>query len=190
QNMIAWMGVRNDGEHYGDVFVHRFPKQKNVYGAQQIENRINQDSHISQQLNLWSQSQGGSKVIRGNMLVIPIEDTVLYVEPIYIESSNETSLPEVKQVIMAYEDYIVMEETYDEALEQILRSIDLGIKHPDAEENEVDEPGNNEDEETNDDEQAEPIVDAEEVLLQIGALFDAYEKEMADGNYAAAGEIM
>src|SRR5699024_10914610 len=90
QNMIAWMGVRNDGEHYGDVFVHRFPKQKNVYGAQQIENRINQDSHISQQLNLWSQSQGGSKVIRGNMLVIPIEDTVLYVEPIYIESSNET----------------------------------------------------------------------------------------------------
>src|SRR5699024_6022392 len=128
QNMIAWMGVRNDGENYGEMFVQRFPKQKNVYGAQQIENRINQDSYISQQINLWS--QGGSKVIRGNLLVIPIEDTVLYVEPIYIESSNETSLPEVKQVIMAYEDYIVMEETFDDALDQILRAIDLGIKQP------------------------------------------------------------
>src|SRR5699024_7391300 len=96
-NMTAWMGVRNDGDNYGDLFVYRFPKQKNVYGPQQIENRINQDSTISQQLNLWS--QGGSEVIRGNMLVIPIEDTILYVEPIYIESSNESSLPEVKQVV-------------------------------------------------------------------------------------------
>src|SRR5699024_4082193 len=59
QNMIAWMGVRNDGENYGDMFVYRFPKQKNVYGPQQIENRINQDSYISQQLNLWS--QGGDR---------------------------------------------------------------------------------------------------------------------------------
>src|SRR5690606_30887101 len=88
QNMIAWMGVRNDGEKYGEKFVYRFPKQEYVYGPPQIENRINQDSVISQELNLWS--QGGSSVIRSNMLAIPIEDTVLYVEPIYIESSNET----------------------------------------------------------------------------------------------------
>lgn len=65
-------------------------------------------------MNLWS--QGGSKVIRGNLLAIPIEDTMMYVEPIYIESSNETSLPEVKQVVIAYEDYIVMESTFDKAL--------------------------------------------------------------------------
>src|SRR5699024_7269899 len=109
QNMIAWMGVRNDGENYGEIFVYRFPKQKNIYGPQQIENRINQDSNISQQLNLWS--QGGSKVVRGNLLAIPIEDTVLYAEPIYIESSNETSLPEVKRIVLAYGDNIVMEET-------------------------------------------------------------------------------
>src|SRR5699024_8023410 len=108
----------NDGDNYGDLFVYRFPKQKNVYGPQQIENRINQDSTISQQLNLWS--QGGSEVIRGNMLVIPIEDTILYVEPIYIESSNESSLPEVKQVDVGYEDNIVMEYTFDKALEKIL----------------------------------------------------------------------
>src|SRR5699024_3632347 len=89
---------------------------------QQIENRINQDSYISQQLNLWS--QGGSEVIRGNLLVIPMEDTVLYVEPVYIESSNETSLSEVKQVIMAYEDQIVMEEQFDKELQEILAYTD------------------------------------------------------------------
>src|SRR5690625_687671 len=111
QNMIAWMGVGNDGEHYGEKVVYRFPKQKNIYGPQQIENRNNQDSTISKELNLWA--QGGPDVIRGNLLAIPIEDTVLYVEPIYIESSNETSLPEVKQVVMAYEDHIVMEATLD-----------------------------------------------------------------------------
>src|SRR5699024_574318 len=94
----------------------------NIYGPQQIENRINQDSNISQELNLWS--QGGSDVIRGNMLVIPIEDTVLYVEPIYIESSNESSLPEVKQVVVGYEDNIVMEDTFEKALDKILGNID------------------------------------------------------------------
>jgi uncharacterized protein len=122
QNMIAWMGVRNDGDNYGEKVVYRFPKQKNIYGPQQIENRINQDSRISQQLNLWS--QGGSEVIRGNLLAIPIEDTMLYVEPIYIESANETSLPEVKQIVMAYGDHIVMEATFEEALDQILQYID------------------------------------------------------------------
>src|SRR5699024_9978067 len=82
----------------------------------------NQDSVISQQLNLWA--QGGSEVIRGNILAIPIEDTVLYVEPIYIESSNETSLPEVKQVVMAYGEHIVMEETFEKSLDKILQLTD------------------------------------------------------------------
>src|SRR5699024_8123088 len=91
-----------------------YPKQKNIYGPQQIENRINQDSSISKELNLWA--QGGSEVIRGNLLVIPIEDTVLYVEPIYIESSNESLLPEVKQVVVAYGDHMIMEENFDKAL--------------------------------------------------------------------------
>src|SRR5699024_5233347 len=126
QNMIAWIGVRNDGDSYGEMFVHRFPKQKNIYGPQQIEDRINQDSYISQQLNLWS--QGGSEVIRGNLLAIPIEDTVFYVEPLYIKSSNKTSLPEVKQIVIAYEDFIVMEETFQEALDQMLKLIESGDK--------------------------------------------------------------
>src|SRR5699024_9701819 len=122
QNMISWIGVRNDGDHYGEMFVYRFPKQKNIYGPQQIENRINQNDTISQQLNLWS--QGGSKVIRGNLLAIPIEDTVFYVEPVYLESSNQTSLPEVKRIILAYGERIVMEKSFDEALDEMLKLLD------------------------------------------------------------------
>src|SRR5699024_1530128 len=187
QNMISWMGVRNDGDNYGEMFVYRFPKQKNIYGPQQIENRINQDSVISQQLNLWS--QGGSEVIRGNLLVIPIEDTVLYVEPVYIESSNETSLPEVKQVIMAYEDHIVMEETFDKSLEKILSYIDPDKKSPDKDKPKQDEDGGADtdaDEETPE----APILSADEALLNIGALFDAYQDALTEGDWARAGELM
>src|SRR5699024_8862704 len=192
QNMIAWIGVRNDGDHYGEMFVYRFPKQKNIYGPQQIENRINQDSYISQQLNLWS--QGGSEVIRGNLLVIPIEDTVLYVEPVYIESANETSLPEAKQVIMAYEDYIVMEETFDKSLEKILSYVDAGIEPPtsagDVDDLEDLEDSDEPSTDIEEDEEQLPIIDAEGTLKELGALFDAYQEALSEGNWIKAGEIM
>lgn len=190
QNMIAWMGVRNDGDNYGEMFVYQFPKQKNIYGPQQIENRINQDSYISQQLNLWS--QGGSEVIRGNLLAIPIEDTVLYVEPVYIESSNETSLPEVKQVIMAYEDHIVMENTFDEALEAVLGIIDPAAQDAAEDEPEGDEEtdGGEEAQDEADTEPAEPITEATELLNEVSTLFKAYREALADGNWEEAGEIM
>lgn len=182
QNMISWIGVRNDGENYGDVFVYRFPKQKNIYGPQQIENRINQDSSISQQMNLWS--QGGSKVIRGNLLVIPIEDTLLYVEPMYIESSNDSSLPEVKQVIMAYEDHIVMEETFEKSLAKILTLIDPDsdqeIESPPAEGTETEEGATNSGVE----------MVPEEALKEISELFTAYQEALANGDWSEAGEIM
>lgn len=195
QNMIAWMGVRNDGDDYGDIFVYRFPKQKNVYGPQQIENRINQDSEISKQLNLWS--QGGSDVIRGNMLVIPIEDTILYVEPIYIESSNESSLPEVKQVVIGYGDYIVMESTFEKALDEILNLIDkkgAPSMDPDEATDENEIPADEEDQDPDTEEQPEteqpPILDAEDELKEIGKLFDEYQKALSDGDWKKAGELM
>ena len=185
QNMIAWIGVRNDGEHYGDMFIYRFPKQKNIYGPQQIENRINQDSVISQQLNLWS--QGGSEVIRGNLLAIPIEDTVLYVEPIYIESSNETSLPEVKQVVMAYEDHIVMEATFEEALEKILNYIDPESDTPAPGE---DENGRQDDFDEDEEIEQQPIVGAETLLQEFSDLFRQYQEALSSGDWEKAGEIM
>ncbi|MFD1848853.1 UPF0182 family protein [Oceanobacillus bengalensis] len=202
QNMIAWIGVRNDGEHYGEKIVYRFPKQENVYGPQQIENRINQDPVISQELNLWS--QGGSSVIRGNLLAVPIEDTILYVEPIYIESSNETSLPEVKQVILAYGDYIVMEATFDDALDELMRMVDSGVAPEqlpeadgdDPETGDGDVPGETEDgTEGSDDAEGEagteaPILNADETLQELSDRFNAYQDALAEGNWQEAAEIM
>jgi uncharacterized membrane protein (UPF0182 family) len=118
-NMISWLAARNDGDKYGQLILFQFPKQKLVYGPMQIESRINQDSTISKDLALWNQQ--GSKVLRGNLMVIPIKDSLLYVEPLYIQADNANSLPEVKRIIVAYEDTIVMEETLEEALYQIFK---------------------------------------------------------------------
>ncbi|SHH87163.1 hypothetical protein SAMN02745135_02490 [Caloranaerobacter azorensis DSM 13643] len=121
-NMTALFVARNDGENYGKLFIYKFPKSKTVDGLMMIESRIDQDSNISPQLTLWSQK--GSIVLRGNLLVIPIEKSLLYVEPIYLQADNENSLPEVKRVIVAYKNKIVMEETLDKALTKIFGQID------------------------------------------------------------------
>lgn len=112
-NMIAWMCARMDGDNYGKKLVFQFPKQETVYGPMQIETRINQDTEISRQLTLWDQR--GSSALRGNLLVIPINNSILYIEPLYLQA--ETSImPELKRVIAAYGNMVVMEETLDKAL--------------------------------------------------------------------------
>lgn len=116
-NMISLLVARNDGDNYGELILYRLPKSENIQGPMMIESRIDQDSVISPQLTLWSQE--GSRVLRGNLLVIPIENSLLYVEPIYLQADNENSLPEAKRVIVAFRDRIVMEETLDLALEQL-----------------------------------------------------------------------
>lgn len=113
-NMVAWLAVRNEWDNYGRLQVYKFPKDINVYGPMQVENRINSDMEISKELNLWS--QGGSKVIRGNMIVVPIKNSIMYVEPIYITSSNQSALPELKQVVVAYNEKIVMKSTLSDAI--------------------------------------------------------------------------
>ncbi len=112
-NLSAWMCVRCDPEHYGEMLVYRFPKQTLVYGPQQIESRINQDPEISRQLSLWDQR--GSRVILGTLLVIPIEGNLLYVQPLYLKSETG-QIPELKRVIVAYGNRIVMERNLDRAL--------------------------------------------------------------------------
>ncbi len=117
-NMIAWMAGVSDGEDYGKMVLYQFPKQQLVYGPMQIEQRMDQNSVISSQLTLLGQQ--GSRVLRGNMMTIPIEDAVLYVEPIYIQSSAEGNhLPEVKKVVVGYRDKVVMADSLNEALAQI-----------------------------------------------------------------------
>lgn len=116
-NMIAWMAARNDPERYGEVVVYRFPKQEIVFGPMQVESRINQDPVISAQLTLWNQE--GSQVIRGNLIVVPVEQSLLYVEPIYLQATTG-QLPELKRVIVVHGARVIMEDTFDAALAKVL----------------------------------------------------------------------
>ena len=115
-NLSAWMVARNDGENYGKLLVYRFPKDKLVFGPKQIIGRINQHPEISQQISLWS--QGGSQVIQGPLLVIPIEESLLYVRPLYLKAETG-KIPELKRVVVAYENKIAMEETLEQGLLKI-----------------------------------------------------------------------
>ena len=112
-NMIAWLAARCDGPNYGKVIEFTFSKEKLIYGPAQIEARIDQDTTISQQLSLWNQA--GSRVIRGNLLAIPIDDTLLYVEPLYL-SAESRQLPELKRLIASTGDRVVMAQDVDSLL--------------------------------------------------------------------------
>jgi len=160
-NMIGWLAARCDLPEYGNLLVYKLPKEKLVYGPMQIEARVDQQTEISRELSLWGQR--GSRVIRGNLLAIPISDTFIYVEPVYLEAIQEesqmsptvtpgssggaksqqagarvrpqteesraASLPELKRVIVAFSNRLIMEENLDKALNAIL-DIDMATKHP------------------------------------------------------------
>jgi len=115
-NLAAWMVARSDGENYGQLMVFQFPKQTVIFGPRQIAARISQDQVIAPQITLWNQQ--GSEVIHGNLLVIPIEESLLYIRPLYLRAANGR-IPELKRVVVAYQNHIVMEETLDEALERL-----------------------------------------------------------------------
>jgi len=115
-NMAAWLTARCDGENYGKIRAYTFPRDRLIYGPKQIDARINQDSFISQQLTLWSQR--GSEVIRGSLLVIPIEKSLLYVQPLFL-AADKAGLPELKRVIVAFGDEVVMEENLELALQRL-----------------------------------------------------------------------
>ncbi|HEY6198396.1 MAG TPA: UPF0182 family protein [Candidatus Binatia bacterium] len=115
-NMRAWLAARSDPPNYGKLIALNFPKAKLIYGPKQIDARIDQDPVISQQLSLWNQR--GSQVIRGSMLAIPIEASLLYVQPLYL-AAEKGSLPELKRVIVAFGNQIAMEETLEQSLDRI-----------------------------------------------------------------------
>ncbi len=117
RNMIAWLYADSDGADYGQMGVFKFPKQELIYGPMQIEARFDQDPYISQQLTLWNQH--GSQVIRGNMMVVPVDDTVLYVEPLYLQA-EAGRLPELKRVLVAYGNHVAMGSDLETALTQVL----------------------------------------------------------------------
>jgi uncharacterized membrane protein (UPF0182 family) len=115
-NLAAWMVARSDGDNYGQLMVFQLPKQTVVFGPRQVAARINQDQVIAPQITLWNQQ--GSEVIQGTLLVIPIEESLLYIRPLYLRAAGGR-IPELKRVIAAYQNRIVMEETLDAALARL-----------------------------------------------------------------------
>src|SRR5260370_21090970 len=118
-NMIAWLAARCDPPDYGRLIVYEFPKEKLVYGPFQIEALINQNTEISQQISLWNQM--GSRGIRGNLLVVPIENSILYVTPLYLRAQTG-QMPELQRVIAVYGDHVVMEQTLGAALAALFKA--------------------------------------------------------------------
>jgi uncharacterized membrane protein (UPF0182 family) len=186
-NMVAFLAVRNDGDKYGEMIIYKLPKNKLIYGPMQIETRITQDTEIARQISLWDQR--GSEVIRGNLLVIPIEGSLLYVEPMFMKASGDNSLPEMRRVIVAYGDTIVMEETLAEALAAIFGEAGPGV--PPAEEPVTPgEPGIPE-EPVGLGEDAEGDGESLEELISLAnELFEDAQEASRTGNWAQYGEYL
>jgi hypothetical protein len=115
-NLAAWMVARNDGANYGKLVVYRFPRQSLVFGPTQIVNRINQDTEVARQISLWDQRR--SQVIRGELLVLPIQQSLIYVQPLYLQAEGGR-IPELKRVIVAHEGRVAMEESLDAGLARL-----------------------------------------------------------------------
>ncbi len=177
-NMVAWMAGICDGEEYGKLVVYEFNKQSLVYGPMQIEQRIDQDTVIAPQLNLLAQQ--GSSVVRGNLLTIPIEDSILYIEPIYVRATQSaTSLPEMKKVVLSYKDDIIMADTLKEALEEMFGT----AESPSGEES---KPSENE----KDDSGLTPSSDFTSLVKQAQELYTKAQKALSSGDWTSYGSYM
>ena len=128
-NMISWLAVRNSKDNYGEMILFNFPKNTNILGPDQVEVNINQISEISEYNTLWG--QGKSNVFKGSLLVIPIENSVLYVEPIYIQSKSESSIPQVKKIVVGYQEGNDFKHGIGDNLEDALNNLfGGGLKLP------------------------------------------------------------
>ncbi|WP_084804526.1 UPF0182 family protein [Halonatronum saccharophilum] len=173
-NMIAWLAARSDPNNYGELILYNFPKQELVYGPMQIETRIDQDDNISQQLSLWNQR--GSRVIRGNLLVIPVESSILYVEPIYLQA-EQSELPELRRVIVAYGERIAMERTLEEALKSLFDiKINEEIKIAEDRLEESKDKVN--------------IMTVKDLVDDINRLYLETQEELRRGNWQSYGELL
>ncbi|MCB8945968.1 MAG: UPF0182 family protein [Ardenticatenaceae bacterium] len=178
-NMVAWLAARNDPEYYGELVVYELPKQELVFGPIQVESRISQEPEISQQFSLWDQR--GSSIIRGNLIVMPIEDNFLYVEPIYLRSDT-SALPELKRIIVSSDERIIMRETLGEALADLFELPPGEVATIDNEEEEGEETAVPPTTEI-------PATDLtlDELIQSANAHFEAAEAAQRDGDWATYG---
>ena len=170
-NLAAWMVARNDGEHRGQLVIYRFPKDKLIYGPRQIMNRVNQDELISEQRTLWDQQ--GSQAIFGTLLVIPIEESLIYVVPLYLKS-EAPPIPQLKRVIVVYGDQIAMRETLDQAIDAVFTGESARAPRPAPAAKATGEPA-----------KRPPPMAATAKNAQ--KLFEAAQKAQREGDWAAYG---
>ena len=174
KNMTALLVARNDGENYGELVLYQFPKNKTVYGPEQVEAQIDQNTEISKEFSLWNSS--GSKYSRGNMFIIPINSSVLYVEPVYLEATN-SSIPEVKRIIIAYGDKIAYEKTLGECLTSLFG---------DGAEEGVDDGNTPQDTPDNNDEQ----LSTKDLIQKAVDAYDNAQSAMKSGDWTAYGKYL
>jgi len=170
-NLSAWMVARNDGEQYGKLVVYRFPKDKLVFGPKQVIGRINQDAEVSKQISLWDQR--GSQVIQGPLLVIPIEESLVYVRPLYLKA-EAGKIPELKRVIVAYENKIAMEETLEAGLAKLFGTSEKKAK-PTTETPTPAAP-------------ADASISEEDLLRQASDAYETAIRAQRDGDWTRYGE--
>lgn len=178
-NMIAWLAARNDFPRYGQLVLYTFPKDRLVYGPMQVESRIDQNPAISQALTLWSQR--GSRVVRGNLLVIPVENSILYVEPLYL-LAERSELSELKRVIAAFGNAVAMDTTLEGALAAVFGVAPEGRRVPAVPEQVAPAPP-----------QALPEERAATVSDLAGRAVRAYEdanRRLREGDFAGFGESL
>ena len=183
--MIGWLACRNDGDKYGQVHVFAFPKSMTINGPAQIRARVNQDATLSQLMTLWNQK--GSQVVRGNLLVIPIADSLLYVESFYLQAEGNTGkLPELRQVAVATQDRLETGKSFDEALAklfpdlagtrpalQIPQSVKQPVEPETASQHAPQQP---------------PSAEIDQLLKQASQLLNEYERLTAEGKHREAGD--
>ena len=178
QNMTGLLIARNDGENYGELVLYQFPKSKTVYGPEQIEAQIDQNTEISKDFTLWASN--GTTYRRGNLFVIPINTSVLYVEPVYLEAQN-SSIPEVKRIIMVYKDQIAYGETLADCI------IDL-FGYDINEESKVD-PGQDSIIDDDTQEESEEMTQSE-LIAKAQEAFEKAQEAQKEGNWAAYGKYL
>lgn len=173
-NMVGFLMTRTEGEHYGEMVLYRMPKNTTVYGSMQIENRIDNDPEISREMTLWN--SGGSTVIRGNLLVVPFKNSILYVEPVYITTQNSSSLPELKRIIVAYKDSIAMEATLEESLAKVI-GIE-GVPSGEVTEEEIISP------------EAPVVTETSEKIKKVIESYDKFRQASKDNDWEKMGESL
>ena len=173
--MMGLLVARNDGEEYGRLVLYQMPKSKIVYGPMQVEAQIDQNTEISKEFSLWNSS--GSTYSRGNLFVIPIEDSLLYVEPVYLEATN-SSIPEVKRVIVVFGDDIAYEPTLAEALNSMFGE---GSAHNSADAGQAEGDGG----------QSTPAEMSKDEMIQAAQeAYDEAQEALAEGNWSEYGKHM